>query len=77
MATSVSEERSTFVEALLVSLSLVSLITHCVNCGSLVGHRYILLFQSFFFCPVIVKCDFFCVHICVVARKIIHFLRGC
>ena len=40
MATSVSEERSTFVEALLVSLSLVSLETHCVKCGSLVGHRY-------------------------------------
>ena len=39
MATSVSEERTTFVEALLVSLSLVSLVTHCVKCGSLVGHR--------------------------------------
>ena len=33
-------------------------------------------FSIFFFCPVIVKWDV-CVQICVVAREIIHFLRGC
>ena len=34
-------------------------------------------FFNLFFCPVVVKWDFFCVQMCVVAREIIHFLRGC
>ena len=55
MTTSVSEERSTFVEALFVSLSLVSLETRCVivweSCGTQVEWRCDVssFFNPFFF----------------------------